>query len=159
MAVMLYGIVSTTRAKQIAQTGIVSEGLTTISPVTLKFGSNEVNYFFFNRKYAEEIEQRTKRRAEASNGRKRVRIIRVTFDRKALPCQADLTAPCIDADQLLGVFLYSPVVFHPYLLSARSCEDREGQKQFPGYFRRTCYAAAKQHILVFSFSFHAECPT
>ena len=76
MAVMLYGIVSTTRAKQIAQTGIVSEGLTTISPVTLKFGSNEVNYFFFNRKDAEEIEQRTKRRAEASNGRKRVRIIR-----------------------------------------------------------------------------------
>ena len=88
MAVRLYGIVSTTRAKQIAQTGIVSEGLTTISPVTLKFGSNEVNYFFFNRKDAEEIEQRTKRRAEASNGRKRVRIIRVTFDRKALPCQA-----------------------------------------------------------------------
>ena len=56
MAVMLYGIVSTTRAKQIAQTGIVSEGLTTISPVTLKFGSNEVNYFFFNRKDAEEVE-------------------------------------------------------------------------------------------------------
>ena len=88
MAVMLYGIVSTTRAKQIAQTGIVSEGLTTISPVTLKFGSNEVNYFFFNRKDAEEVEERTRRRAEASNRRKRVRIIRVTFDRKALPCQA-----------------------------------------------------------------------
>ena len=123
MNMKLFGVVSTTRANRVAQTGVISGDMRTLSPISLRFGTGEVNYFLFREEDAETVVELAKKKAASQGRRMRVRVIQLEYNQRVLPFPEAMECrreSGMDTPEDLAEFIYKKTNLPAYVWKLRN---------------------------------------